>query len=319
MAVYQYEELNTVEWQSLKRERTVILFPVAPLEAHGPHLPFGVDPFLSRYFSEQLVERLSKKEDFSDWNFVLLPTLFTGSDTLLFTGSLEVKPRILRALLLDLCRPLIKDGFKKIILIGAHGGPKHMVVLEEVAARLSWANRAQVLCASSRILIEILSGRFINQFLEALSQRGVNLSEKEKQALKTDYHGGLIETSLMLKLKPELVRPFQHLTPAIVDVFWKIKRNSGQKVGPGLGYLGTPAYAKAEFADVFTDVLIGQIQPGIERFLKGENVRYEFRSWFYWIPFLRTDFKWISIFLIYIFVLFIIILYLMHWTMELTS
>ncbi|MEW6056356.1 MAG: creatininase family protein [Bdellovibrionota bacterium] len=304
MPILRYENLSHVDLSSLDRDKTAVFVPSGPLEQHGPHLPLGVDAFTAEFFSQKMAERLQAK--YPDWSFVLFPTIFAGSDTLTYAGTIEVSPRTLRALLYDCCRQLAKDGFRNLIAVGAHGGPRHIVVLEEVAARMRWRHRVRMISASSRILFEVLEGSFIEKIASQLARQSSALTSDEREALKTDYHGGFLETSLMMVAKPDLVKPiYKELKPAVLDRVWKMRRSSGKKVGEGLGHLGSPALARREVGEAAIEVLLSEVSPDVERFLEGKNVNKAFRSKFYYIPFFRTDFKLFLVILIYMLFFFI--------------
>ncbi len=303
MAILRYENMTHAELSGLPRDKTVVFICTGPLEQHGPHLPLGTDALTAEFFSTQVAQRLAAR--FGDWNYLLFPTFFAGSDTLTYTGTVEVRPATLRALLMDCCKQLARDGFRTIVLFSTHGGPRHMVVLEEVAEKLRWRYRARAISASSRILHEVMKGGLIERISEAMEKSGQALSAAERDGLKNDYHGGLLETSLMLVARPDLVRPvFKTLEPAIVDKYWKLRRNSGKKVGAGLGHLGTPALARLEIGQAAVQVVLDDTAPLLERFLAGENVNKLFRSRFYFIPIFRTDFKVMAMMLVYPIIIF---------------
>lgn len=300
MAILKYENLSHSDLSALSREKSVVFLSVGPLEQHGPHMPLGTDALSARFFSEKIVKRLSGSRP--DWNFILFPTIFAGCDTLTYTGTIEVRPVTLRALLLDCCKQLAKDGFRTIIAVGAHGGPRHMVVLEEVAAKMRWRYRTRMISASARILYQVLQGDFGEKIAAQMQKTGTLMTADERAALKGDYHGGLLETSLMLAADPSLVKPeYKTLQPAIVESYWKLRRHSGKTVGQGLGHLGTPALARAEIGNAAVNVLLDETEPLLERFLQGEDVYKLFRSKFYYIPFFRTHFKFLILLIICVF------------------
>lgn len=295
MPILKYEQLTHQELAALHRDRTVVIIPTGPVEQHGPHLPLGTDPITAAFFAEKIAERLSSAR--ADWNFLIFPAIQGGSDTLTYTGSIEVKPATFRAWLYDCCKQFAKDGFRTQIAISTHGGPRHNIVLEEVAAKMRWRHRTKMIAASGKILGDILDGRFVEKISERLEKNGTPLTSEEKEGLKYDYHGGLLETSIMLIARPDLVKNlYKDLKPAIVKSFYKLRRTSGRTVGEGLGHLGTPALARAEIGQAAVDVLLDDLMPLVERFLNGENVNRVFRTKFYYFPFLRTDFKFIVLF-----------------------
>lgn len=297
MPVLKYETLNYSDLESLSPERTVVLVPSGPLEQHGPHLPLGVDAFSAEFFSVQIAEYL--KKEMQDWNFILFPTLFAGCDTLTHKGTIEVRQSVIREMLMDCCAQLAKHGFRKIVLVGAHGGPRNMVLLEEVAAKLRWRYRAKAISASSNTLLSILKGEWFPKLEKKLETKDFRLSPEQKEALKTDFHGGLIETSLMMKIKPNLVKEtYRELEPVQIKSIWKLRRNSGKKAGAGLGYLGAPALANAKIGEAFIELLTEEMGPLVKQYLNGEISHRKFRSVLYYIPLLRTHFRLMLIMLV---------------------
>ena len=93
------EELSTSALDALDRTRTVVLLAVSPLEEHGPHLPVGVDAFAARYLAESVARRLVEARP--GWAAVIAPTLHVGSFTFEATGTLPVRQRVVRDLLID--------------------------------------------------------------------------------------------------------------------------------------------------------------------------------------------------------------------------
>lgn len=315
--VQRYENLNYEQLSGLNRQQTIIFIPCGPIEQHGPHLPLGVDAFSAQYFSEQAAERLKTNGKLTAWNFILYPTVFLGADVFSHLGSLEIKPRVLRAVLLDIVGGLAKNGFKNIALVGAHGGPRHMVVLEEVAARARWRWRAKVICASARVIPEVLRGEFAEKIDAQMRSHGETMTDQEKSAIKNDFHGGLFETSLMMLARPDLVAPvYKTLQPAILNSVWKMRKNSLKAISPGIGYLGFPSLARTAFAQSAVAVLLDETVPWIEKYFCGEkNIEKKFRSFLYYIPIFRTDFTLVVVMLIYA----AIFLALVKWSARVVS
>lgn len=322
MAIFKYEELSHVDLAGLNRMNTLVLIPTGPLEEHGPHLPLGVDPMIARYFSEKLAERLAISKPQHD--VLILPTIFAGSDTLIFRGSIEVRPWVFHHLLYDCCKQLAKDGFKNFIAIGTHGGPRHMVVLEEVASKMRWRYRVNMISASGKIILGMLSGGFREKIIQQLDVQKYSLSNDQLQALKTDYHAGMIETSLMQVIRPDLVKPiYRELSAVIIPKYWQIRRSSiSASIQKGqsdhlVGYLGSPSYAHPEIGKAVVEVLLNELEPLIDRFLQGENVSQHFRSWLYYVPFFRTHFLSFVLLLLFAGLFALALFYLNYFAMEL--
>lgn len=288
---YRFEDLTTTELALLPRDRTVVFIPVSPLEEHGPHLPYGVDAFMAQWFAEQMAKRLAIKR--KDWDFLFLPTLFVGTHVLRFPGSFNISQRLVRDLVYAHAAKLARDGFKNIIVVGGHGGPRHMVALEEVAAKISWRFRGtRMVSATGGMITDVLWGRMTGKFAAKMKERGSPLSEEDLTALKTDYHAGMLETSLMMVARPGAVKAgYKDLKPAIIDKPWKIMPGSALRVGGGFGHLGSPHLARRELGEAMAEVLMNELEPKLDRFLEGDpKVGRELRSMFYLVPIFRSHF-----------------------------
>src|SRR6185503_13539461 len=139
LTIHRLEELSTPQLDALDRTRTVVILTVSPLETHGPHLPLGVDAFTARHFSESIAERLVA--DRPGWSVVLTPTLHLGSFTFDSVGTVPVRQRVVRDVVVDYGSALGRAGFRHILVSNGHGGPGHLVALEEAAAIVSRRHR----------------------------------------------------------------------------------------------------------------------------------------------------------------------------------
>lgn len=287
-----YELMSHFDLAQLPKATTAVFMPCSPLEEHGVHLPLGVDAILARELAIQTAQRLS--QSLPDWHFVIFPTFFAGADVLEYRGSIEVKPSLIREYLLMCIKQLTKDGLQKIVLFGGHGGPRHMVVLEEVAAQVNWRFRpAKAVSATSRFLFDSLMGRLPLQIQEHLKSQGQPISDELMNALKTDYHAGAIETSLFLELFPKDVRSgYKSLKPAILSQATKIRKKSAKNVGEGLGHLGSPALADPTLGRALIEVVLAQLTPLLKDFLLDQpGAQKPFRSKLYYVPFFRSHFN----------------------------
>ena len=279
------EELSTSALDALDRTRTVVLLAVSPLEEHGPHLPVGVDAFAARYLAESVARRIV--EGRPGWAAVIAPTLHVGSFTFEATGTLPVRQRVVRDLLVDYGEGLARAGFRHVLVSNGHGGPGHLVALEEAASRVSRRHGIVMASITGHLMWDFLRGRFLDRIESAL---GRPLSWEEKQAVREDSHGGLWETSVMLWLRPDLVDSgFRSLPAARYSPLDRLRPNYPLR-GGGTGYAGHPALADASFARATMDVLLDEIMALVDGLLDRRLGPRDFRSPFSSIPLLRTNF-----------------------------
>lgn len=282
MPLRKLEELKFTELDSLDRSKTLFTIIVSPLEEHGPHLPLGVDMFNAEYFADEISKRFLKK--YPEWTILKIPSLAVGSFAFDAPGTVIVRPKIIRELLIDSLSSLAKYEFKYFIISNAHGGPTHIVALEEAARIVSKRFGAKVFSFTGHIAWEFLRGKYWAAICEKLS-----MSKEEIEALKDDAHAGQWETSMMLKLRPELVDPeFRKLNPFVVRAIEKLQRNYPLKRENGMGYVGHPSKATKELADLSSEFLLEQVFELVERQILSEKLPPP--SMFYRVPFFRTGF-----------------------------
>ena len=285
MSVHLLENLSSPALDALPRDRTVVVLTVSPLEEHGPHLPVGVDAFTARHFSEALAEELVRTRP--GWSVLLAPTLHLGSFTFDGVGTIRVRQRLVRDVVVDYGESLARAGFRYILVANGHGGPGHLVALEEAAAIVSRRRGVIMASLSGHLAWEFLRGRHLGKIEAAL---GRALSHEERRAFAEDAHGGWWETSLMLLLKPHLVADlYRRLPPARYSPAERLRPNYPLRHG-GAGYVGHPALADPAFAQAGSQVLLREAMETVTGLLDGHLRPVERRSPFFAIPFLRTNF-----------------------------
>lgn len=282
MPQHKLEELKFPELDVFNRDRTVFIVAVSPLEEHGPHLPLGVDIFNAEFFSDSIASRFLDK--YPDWNVVKMPSIVAGSFAFDAAGSIIVQPQTIKNMLVDYFSSLAKYGFRYFVVSNAHGGPTHIVALEEAARIVSKRFQVRAVSFTGHLVWEFLQGRYWSEIKKQL-----NLTEEEDQALKEDAHAGQWETSMMLMLRPDLVDPsYKSLNPFTAKLYERVFHNYPLKKGEKLGYIGHPSHANEELARVSSRFLMEKAFEMVEHHLLTESSPPP--SMFYRIPLFRTNF-----------------------------
>ena len=285
MTVYRLEEMSTPALDALDRARTAVILTVSPLEQHGPHLPVGVDAFAARHFAETIAERLVARRP--GWSVVLAPTLHLGSFTFDAVGTVTVRQRVVRDVVVDYGDSLARAGFRFILVANGHAGPGHLAALDEAAAIVSRRRSVAMASFTGHLAWEFMRGRFVDRIETAL---GRPLTEAERAAFADDAHGGWWETSLMLLLRPDLVdASYRELPPARYSLPARVVPNYPLKNG-GQGYVGHPALADPKFAEATIAVLTAEAVAIVDGVLDGRLHPTERHSPFFRVPFFRTNF-----------------------------
>ncbi len=283
-------ELSFTRLDALDRRRTVVIFAVSPLEEHGPHLPVGTDLFHAEFFSRELAKRLVKEKP--DWTVLLGPPLPIGASAFDQAGTLLVRARTVRNATLDYGAALARHGFQYILVTNGHAGPRHVVALEEAAAVVSRRYGVRMLSVSGPVLWKFLRGRLTDR-LEPLLGRP--LTDAEREALRGDVHGGLWETSLLMRVRPELVdAAYSSLPPVRFPILDALRKNYPLRLGNRMGYIGAPAAAQVEFGEVARRMLLDVVWEIARPVLDARDDSWQQTSILYKIPVLRTAFPYVA-------------------------
>ena len=203
----EFEYLPWPEVENItKDKRSTIIWPFGAIEQHGPQLPLATD---SIFIDEIICEVLKLFP--SDVPLKKLPTQYMGfsPEHKGFDGTISLSSNLITSMIKEVGVQLSEMGFKRLILINAHGG---QISLLSTAARE---------LRSSAPKLSIFPC-FLWSGVEGL---GDLLPKKE---IEDGLHASLAETSLMLSLKPELVgdeRPCELLERQIPDG-WSLEGNS---------------------------------------------------------------------------------------------
>jgi creatinine amidohydrolase len=284
--IFRLEELSFSQLEGLDRNRVVLLFIVSPLEEHGPHLPVGTDLMTSAAICARLAERILEAKP--GWTVLIGPSIPIGASAFDRAGTLLARARTVRNATLDYGASLARHGFRYILILNGHGGPRHIVALEEAAAVVSRRFKVRMFSVSGPVLWKFMRGRYANR-LEAFLGRPFTVAERE--ALDGDTHAGMWETSLVLLDRPELVKSsYLGLPPQKFSLINAIRRNYPLQFGNRMGYIGTPSAACRELGEaaqlLFLEVVWELVQPVLD----SHNRKWRQTSTLYNIPFLRTAF-----------------------------
>jgi creatinine amidohydrolase len=177
-----WQDLTTTDFGRVDPEATVALLPVAAVEQQGPHLPLSTDALINDAIVRAALERVAEPP-----TLLILPPQNVGlsPEHTSFAGTLSVRDTTLLDAWTDLGRSVARTGVRKLIVFNTHGGQKTLVDL--LAMRL----RAELGMLTVRATY-FAFGTPPDLFDAAESAH--------------DIHGGEVETSLMLHIRPDLVR-----------------------------------------------------------------------------------------------------------------
>lgn len=206
----------------------VAIIPVGSTEAHGPHLPLNTDSLIGEAVAARAAAELDRRGlvalHFPPIHYAV--TDWAGA----FSGSLSIPAETAIALVLDTCLAARAMGFNIVAIFTAHLEPDHITSLREVARRyLDRTGQPLVFPDTTR---RALAARLTPEY-----QSG-------------SCHAGQYETSLVLALRPDLVRSeiARELPAHPVPLAQRIREGARDFIECGMdrAYCGDPAAATAD-------------------------------------------------------------------------
>src|SRR5215813_6100316 len=183
----QLADLKWPDIQAATRDTPVVI-PIAALEQHGRHMPLFTDSLLLGEVIRRVTERLKDRVLFT-------PLMWLGNSEhhLDFPGTMTAAPRVYLDLLKDMVENFLFPGFRRIVLVNGHGG--NIVPAQQAMFELRQQRREQSGLA-------LLSTTYWTLGTEP---RGAD----QRFAQDRMGHACEWETSMMLRIRPELVGDYQ--------------------------------------------------------------------------------------------------------------
>lgn len=177
---------TVLRWDALTRDEVAAAAPAALLvvptgttEQHGPHLATGTDALIAEAVAERAAAAATAPE-----TVLIAPTLAYGASHhhLPFGGTLSLSVDNFQRVLGDVLSSAAAAGCKRVFVLNAHGGNA-----AACAVAVAEASRDHGIVAATALVSDLVDPADVNGPL-----RG---------------HAGSFETSLVLALAPDRVRP----------------------------------------------------------------------------------------------------------------
>jgi creatinine amidohydrolase len=174
--------MQQMTWPEVKdalKDARVGIVPVGSHEQHGPHLAMSTDIASAEAFAHRLAEAVQPIA-------LLAPPLPYGISIhhMPFPGTLTLQPETFETVLMDVARSFREHGIHRIFVVNGHGGNQNALGVASVKMRRDLGVRM------AYTLWPVIGGLAVAQHAKG---RKVG-------------HACVFETSLMMHLRPDLVR-----------------------------------------------------------------------------------------------------------------
>ncbi|HEX3044390.1 MAG TPA: creatininase family protein [Bacillota bacterium] len=210
-----------MNWEDIKKAAdtgAIVLFPIAVVEEHGPHMDLSPDIYQTCLGCRFLKQELAKK----GIQALIAPPYYWGinESTGRFPGSFTVKAETFQAVISDTIGCLKSWGFTQVFCANLHGDPVHNQVLESTTQEIR-----------NNLGIDVYN----LQTLSITIPNGPTFPAPRPGKFTPDYHAGADETASMWAFYPERVNVKKAAQLKPQSSFYQ-----------PLGYVGDPASFKLE-------------------------------------------------------------------------
>ncbi len=219
----RWDELTWPEAGETAARTDAVIIPVGAIEQHGPHLPLNVDTVICQAVAEE-VSALT--------GVPVIPPIGYGvsgshGD---FAGTIALRPETLIATMEDVIDSLHASGVRQFVLLNGH-------IWNNGALDVS-AEKLRVRHKDSRIRAIGYVTMYPGPEVNGRVQFGRGL-----------MHANFFETSVMLHLRPDLVRMDRATSHVDVDSFWDYRMDQVSETGVWGREVAdaNPEHGKAEF------------------------------------------------------------------------
>ena len=260
MRIMKWEELTARDFpKALKQSRGVCVLPLGCLEKHGGHLPVGTDLFQIR----AVAEAAAAIEPAVIFPPYYLTQIQCGKHQ---PGAVALPGNLITELLDGVCEEIARNGFHKILLLNGHGGNEYWMIYS-----------AWMMAHERERPFTVYAARLSDFWSNDKSPNYAKLKQCD-----VDAHGGEKETSLMLAVRPDLVKMADLEKPGkplgrvkhlpVYTPHWWYADYPGHYAGDGR--YGTPEKGKAALSDCARNV--AAIIRAVKRDTEAPRLRKEF-------------------------------------------
>ncbi|MHB9133281.1 MAG: creatininase family protein [Armatimonadota bacterium] len=181
---WKWEEFTAPEFaEAVKQVDGTCVVPIGVIEKHGDHLPLGTDLLFVRDVTERAVAQEPA---------IVFPPYYLAqiSEAQHCPGTVATPYQLQYEILEHTCNEIARNGMKKIILLNGHGGNEFF--LPNFA--LSMLDKPR-----DYVVFIIRLGDYLHSTMQSEEWKAQMVSE-------FDSHGGEMETSLLMRINPNLVK-----------------------------------------------------------------------------------------------------------------
>ncbi len=243
------EEMTSEEAGKAIKEADFVVLPAGSIEQHSLHLPLSTDSIRAEFLTKYLAENSE------DLKFVVLPTLKYGLSEhhIHFPGTISLKDETYMNLIYEIALCLKKHGARRLLVMNFHGGNIQAIKL---------------------VLLRIERELGLKTYFVHWTEFARDLIEEYGKEIPYG-HSGFYETSMVMLIRPELVREEkmreqEYRGPPRDKAYPSTKILTYFDERYPTGGIGDPRLASKEFAERLVKEVTKRILQALKKDLKYE-------------------------------------------------
>ena len=207
---WKWEEMTAPVFdEAVKTTKGVCIVPLGVIEKHGDHLPLGTDLMFVRSIAEQAAQKEPA---------VIFPPYYLTQihEAKHCPGTVAIRISLMMDLLDNVCDEIARNCFRKSLLLNGHGGNE------------SWRPAFACKMLEHKRDFTLYIGRLVDYWGPTLEDP----EWKKMMVTSQDLHGGEVESSIMLAVRPDLVdmnavkgpagglKRLAHLPSLLTPIWW---------------------------------------------------------------------------------------------------
>jgi len=166
--------------EEANRRADVAVLPIGSFEQHGEYLPLATDTIVACAIVQEILRNYSVR--------ALPPiTISCSHEHAAWAGTVSLSARTLYSVVFDIAESVRRSGIERLVLVNGHGGNYVLAnVVQEYTA---------------------IHGPTMSLFPHSKDWTVARREAGMASDAHTDMHGGELETSILLHIAPDLVRP----------------------------------------------------------------------------------------------------------------
>ncbi len=227
-----------VEFAKEMKKGTPVILPIGAMEEHGRHLPLATDTYQPLKIADMVAERIGG---------IVAPPVHYGncSTTRNFPGTISVDTEPLRHYVREILMEFGRHGASTVVVLSGHAGGSHMAALKEAGKDFVEKYDTKLMVLSDYDIAYRLKGE-------------LKIPDK-------DGHGGMIETSRVMAIRPDLVK--EEKKDEIPDFPpFRVLKHPEEHFPSGI--MGYPTRSNRELGEKLNEAIAGELAKIIENMLE---------------------------------------------------